>query len=189
MIKQSRSGMRQSWVQILLLPTTHSSVTSVTLPCLSRAEKLGFRWEWRLRQFHWEISNNMEMLDRTQVVADSDGHCISYPLLCNKLSPNLMAQNNKLLFPHGSCGPGIRIQFSYVPLCFSRGGNDGVSWDCHHLKPWQMWWNLGLPFYYLFSAHLLWFLFFFFKWNLELCLVPSLFPSLCGVCLLCYIIP
>lgn len=58
--------------------------------------------------------------------------CISYLLLCNKLSQNSAAANLHLL-PHGFCGSGIQAQLGWVPwlrACHAQG----VGRCCSDLK-------------------------------------------------------
>lgn len=65
-------------------------------------------------------------------------HCISYLLLCNKITPNSAVKDNIDLLPHCFWGSGIWEWLGWVVLVhvLLGGGHQDVGWGCSHLQAW-----------------------------------------------------
>ena len=61
-----------------------------------------------IHEFSWCQLSVLVLVLSINHLSHFHSHCISYLLLCNKLPQSFLAQNNKYLLCHSSCGSGIQ---------------------------------------------------------------------------------
>lgn len=101
-----------------------------------------------IHEFSWFQLSVLVLALSINHLSHFHSHCISYLLLCNKLPQSFLAQNNKYLLCHSSCGSGIQsglaswfwLKVSYE-VVHKMSARTGVIWRLD--SGWSIWFQDG----------------------------------------------